>query len=69
VRSTHGSDLADLCHSTVDNAIAPGIGRRFNGWANRTLNVGAIIALSPAVSDKRPFQSWGPGKFVNSATV
>jgi mono/diheme cytochrome c family protein len=52
-----------LCHSTVDDAIAPGIGRRLDGWANRTLNVGAIIALSPAVSDKRPFQSWGPGKF------
>ena len=52
-----------LCHSTVDNAIAPGIGRRLDGWANRTLNVGAIIALSPAVTDKAPFQSWGAGKF------
>ena len=52
-----------LCHSTVDNSIAPGIGKRLDGWANRSLNVGAIIALSPAVSDKRPFQSWGPGKF------
>jgi hypothetical protein len=52
-----------LCHSTVDNAIAPGIGKRLDGWANRSLNVGAIIALSPAVIDKKPFQSWGPGKF------
>jgi hypothetical protein len=52
-----------LCHSTVDNAIAPGIGRRLDGWANRTLNVGAIIALSPAVANKAPFLSWGPGKF------
>jgi hypothetical protein len=52
-----------LCHSTVDNRIAPGIGRRLDGWPNRTLNVGAIIALSPAVTDKAPFQSWGPGKF------
>ena len=52
-----------LCHSTVDNAIAPGIGRRLDGWPNRTLNAGAIIALSPAVINKTPFQSWGPGKF------
>ena len=52
-----------LCHSTVDNAVAPGIGRRLDGWPNRTLNVGAIIALSPAVINKAPFQSWGPGKF------
>jgi cytochrome c2 len=52
-----------LCHSTVDNSVAPGIGSRLDGWANRTLNVGAIIALSPAVSDKSLFQSWGPGKF------
>jgi mono/diheme cytochrome c family protein len=52
-----------LCHSTVDNAVAPGIGRRQDGWPNRTLNVGAIIALSPAAINKAPFQSWGPGKF------
>jgi hypothetical protein len=52
-----------LCHSTVDNAVAPGIGHRLDGWPNRTLNVGAIIALSPAVVNKAPFQSWGPGKF------
>jgi hypothetical protein len=52
-----------LCHSTVDNAVAPGIGRRLDGWPNRTLNVGAIVALSPAIINKAPFQSWGPGKF------
>ena len=52
-----------LCHSTVDNAVAPGIGRRLDGWPNRTLNVGAIIALSSAIINKAPFQSWGPGKF------
>jgi hypothetical protein len=52
-----------LCHSTVDNRVAPGIGRRLDGWPNRTLNVGAIIALSPAVTNKALFQSWGPGKF------
>jgi hypothetical protein len=38
-----------LCHSTVDNSLAPGIGTRLDGWAARDLNVGAIIALSPSV--------------------
>lgn len=36
-----------LCHSTVDNSVAPGIGRRIDGLANRDLNVGAIIAAAP----------------------
>jgi len=36
-----------LCHSTVDNSVAPGIGRRIDGLANRDLNVGAIVAASP----------------------
>jgi cytochrome c553 len=52
-----------LCHSTVDNAVAPGIGGRLDGWPNRTLNVGAITALSPAIISKAALQSWGPGKF------
>lgn len=52
-----------LCHSTVDDSIAPGIGKRLDGWPNRTLNVGAIIALSPAVTDKSPYNSWGPGRY------
>jgi hypothetical protein len=64
-----------LCHSTVDNSLAPGIGRRLDGWANRDLNVGAIAALSPnlkPVADllgvdeatvRAVLQSWGPGKF------
>lgn len=38
-----------LCHSSVDNSVMPGIGHRRDGWANRDLNVGAIIALSPSV--------------------
>jgi hypothetical protein len=38
-----------LCHSTVDNSFAPGIGRRLDGWAARDLNVGAIIAFAPSV--------------------
>lgn len=52
-----------LCHSTVDNSVAPGIGKRLDGWPNVTLNVGAIIALSPAITDKATFNSWGPGKY------
>src|SRR3954471_11616070 len=36
-----------LCHSTVDDSFAPGIGKRLDGWANRDLNVGAIVALAP----------------------
>jgi mono/diheme cytochrome c family protein len=52
-----------LCHSTVDDSFAPGIGKRLDGWANTTLNPGAIIALSPFITDKEPFRSWGPGKF------
>jgi mono/diheme cytochrome c family protein len=54
-----------LCHSTVDNSFAPGIGRRLDGWPNRDLNVGAIIALSPKVSPEQGavYKSWGPGKY------
>jgi hypothetical protein len=36
-----------MCHSTVDNALVSGIGHRLDGWANRDLNVGAIIAAAP----------------------
>jgi hypothetical protein len=43
-----------LCHSTVNNSVIPGIGRRKDGWPNRDLNVGAIIALSPVLTaDKK----------------
>jgi mono/diheme cytochrome c family protein len=54
-----------LCHSTVDNSVMAGIGRRQDGWPNRDLNVGAIIALSPALpADKKAvYSSWGPGKY------
>jgi hypothetical protein len=52
-----------LCHSTVDNSFAPGIGRRLDGWPNLDLNVGAIVALSPAIADKSPYLSWGRGKY------
>ncbi len=64
-----------LCHSTVDDSFAPGIGHRRDGWANRDLNVGAIIALAPDLSSltkllgvddptvRSVLHSWGPGKF------
>ena len=52
-----------LCHSTVDDSVVPGIGKRLDGWPNRSLNVGAIIALSPALTDKSPYTSWGPGRY------
>jgi cytochrome c5 len=64
-----------VCHSTVDDSLAPGIGKRLDGWANRDLNVGAIVGLAPnlkPVADllevdeatvRAVLQSWGPGKF------
>jgi hypothetical protein len=42
-----------LCHSTVDNSVQPGIGRRLDGWPNLDLNPGAIIALSPALTPEQ----------------
>jgi hypothetical protein len=64
-----------FCHSTVDDSFAPGIGRRLDGWANRDLNVGAIVALAPRLEPvasllgvdvptvRAVLNSWGPGKF------
>ena len=54
-----------LCHSTVDNSFAPGIGSRQDGWANTTLNPGAIVALSPALTpaQRAVYNSWGPGLY------
>jgi hypothetical protein len=64
-----------LCHSTVDDSVAPGIGHRLDGWANRDLNVGAIVNLAPDLSAvanllqvdeatvRTVVQAWGPGKF------
>ena len=64
-----------LCHSTVDDSFAKGIGRRLDGWPNRDLNIGAIVAMAPdlkafedllgadrATVDK-VLKSWGPGKY------
>ena len=54
-----------LCHSTVDDSFAPGIGKRLDGWPNRDLDVGAIVALSPALDapTKAVFNSWGKGRY------
>ena len=54
-----------LCHSSVDDSFAPGIGRRLDGWANTDLDVGTIVALSPALDDltRAEFRAWGPGKY------
>jgi hypothetical protein len=54
-----------LCHSTVDDSFAKGIGKRLDGWPNRDLNPGAIIALSPALdaAKKAVYNSWGAGKY------
>lgn len=64
-----------VCHSSVDDAFAPGIGHRVDGMGNRDLNVGAIIASAPnlepiatllgtdVVTVKQVLNSWGPGKF------
>ena len=54
-----------LCHSSVDDSFASSIGNRLDGWANVDLNVGAIVALSPALDDgtKAEFNAWGPGKY------
>jgi hypothetical protein len=64
-----------LCHSTVDDSVVPGVGQRLDGWANRDLDVGAIIASAPDLSFianllgideatvRTVLKSWGPGKF------
>jgi hypothetical protein len=64
-----------VCHSTVDDSFAPGIGNRLDGWPNEDLNVGAIVASAPNLNPladalhtdvatvKKVLLSWGPGKF------
>jgi mono/diheme cytochrome c family protein len=54
-----------LCHSTVDDSFAKGIGKRLDGWPNLDLNPGAIVALSPAVdaATKAVLNTWGPGMY------
>src|SRR5256886_10186848 len=64
-----------ICHSTVDDSFAPGIGKRLDGWANRDLNIGVIVSLAPNLKPftdllgvdegtvKKVLNSWGPGRF------
>ena len=54
-----------LCHSTVDDSLAPGIGRRLDGWANLDLDPGKIAAAAPGFPDalREEFRSWGPGRY------
>lgn len=64
-----------FCHSTVDDSLAPGIGKRLDGWANRDLDVGAIVSLAPNLTPftdllgvdmetvKQVLASWGPGRY------
>ncbi|MFL5248097.1 MAG: hypothetical protein ACJ79M_15275 [Myxococcales bacterium] len=64
-----------LCHSTVDDSLASGIGRRLDGWPNRDLDVGAIVSMAPNLKPftstlgideatlKKVLASWGPGKY------
>jgi hypothetical protein len=64
-----------ICHSTVDDSFSPGIGKRLDGWGNRDLNIGAIVATAPNLqpfSDllgvdvatvKAVLNSWGPGRY------
>jgi hypothetical protein len=64
-----------LCHSTVDDSLVKGIGRRLDGWPNRDLNVGAIVASAPTLKPfadllgvdeatvRKVLMSWGPGKY------
>jgi hypothetical protein len=62
---THVGITCALCHSTVDNSFAAGIGKRLDGWPNHDLNPGAIIALSSALTpaQKAVYNSWGKGKY------
>jgi cytochrome c553 len=64
-----------LCHSTVDNSVTAGVGKRLDGWPNHDLDPGAIISLTPGLSAltaklgvdhataKTALGSWGPGRY------
>ena len=64
-----------ICHSTVDDSFTFGVGHRLDGWANRDLDVGKIVAAAPDLSPfanllgvsqatvRAVLNSWGPGKF------
>lgn len=64
-----------LCHSTVDDSVTAGVGKRLDGYPNRDLNPGAIISLTPGLPTltaklgvdhgvaKAALESWGPGRY------
>lgn len=64
-----------FCHSTVNDGFMKGIGERLDGWPNRDLNVGEIVALAPDLTPMaellktdvatviKVLKSWGPGKY------
>jgi mono/diheme cytochrome c family protein len=64
-----------LCHSTVDDTVTAGVGRRLDGWPNRDLDPGAILALTPGLpalakqlgvdpkAARSALESWGPGRY------
>jgi hypothetical protein len=64
-----------VCHATVDNSLTFGIGHRLDGWANRDLDIGKIIASAPNLEPiatllgtdvatvSTVLLGWGPGKF------
>ena len=73
VRATFGEDgrisrigiTCAFCHSTVDNALLPGIGHRLDGWPNRTLQTGRILAMLPNFTEaqKTVLRSWPKGTY------
>jgi len=64
-----------FCHSTVDDSLAKGIGLRLDGWPNRDLDVGRIVASAPTLAPfrdalgvdeaavKAVLSAWGPGRY------
>ena len=54
-----------LCHSTVDNAMLPGIGHRLDGWPNRDLEVGKILAKLPIFTPEQVavLEKWPKGTY------
>jgi hypothetical protein len=64
-----------FCHSTVDDSLVKGIGRRLDGWPNRDLDVGAVVSMAPdlnvyatllgvdVATVKKVLAGWGPGKY------
>jgi hypothetical protein len=64
-----------ICHSTVDDSFMKGIGQRLDGWPNRDLDIGGLVALAPSLKPfeqelqlddatiRKALKAWGPGKY------